>query len=474
MPMSLETERPVRHRSLTPQSGARGPAMKWMLATALAATLLGGCAVVDTRPSAGTSQPSRNPLMEQARELARSGATLSGAARKANDDQIVRLLSQLDDATLARETAALAVGEPLYNLAGRALLDRGLPLPRPFDRGAWQFNAGNRPPADRDGYRPPMKLAVLLPLSGSLATAAAPVRDGLLAGYYGENRRRPEVAFYDTAGGVLAAYDRAATEGNDFVIGPLGRDEVSAVFARDELPVPMLALNRGSTAPPAGNASFSLAPEDEGVAAAEYLLDQGARRVLVVGNGGDRAVAALRERLNERGATVTDVVGEATEDFAPFAQKTGGVDAVFLAVKGNTARTLMPRLALAGLAGKPRVATSQLLSGTGKASEDRVLDGIAFPGETWTARGVHGLPSAASVGQSLPTARGPAARLFAFGFDAWQLTAYLEHLALNADGHVDGATGTLRIDGSGTVQRTPAWSTFSAGVAVPLADAGRR
>ena len=32
----------------------------------------------------------------------------------------------------------------------------------------WKFDAGDRPPAERDGYRPPVKLAVLLPLSGSL------------------------------------------------------------------------------------------------------------------------------------------------------------------------------------------------------------------------------------------------------------------------------------------------------------------
>src|SRR3546814_9323003 len=79
----------------------------------------------------------------------------------------------------------------------------------------------------------------------------------------------------------------------------------------------------------------------------------------------------------------------------------------------------MPKLALAGLAGKPRVATSQLLSGTGKAEEDRVLDGIAFPTEPWTSGGyVAGLAPEASVAQALPTARGGAARLFAFGYDA--------------------------------------------------------
>lgn len=470
MPMSLpvSTAAPMRART------------SWIAAPLLLAALVGGCA--STGPGSG-SPPSAaaaartSPQLDEARALAQQAAGLSGAAREQNATQIGRLLAQLDNATLAAAAEAMPEGDPLYDHVGRALLNRGLPLPRSFDRSAWKFDAGNRPPAERDGYRPPVRLAVLLPLTGSLATAAAPVRDGLLAGYYGEQRRRPEITFFDTAGGALQAYERAVAAGSDFVIGPLGREEVTSVFTRGQLPVPVLALNRGSVQPPAGNASFSLSPEDEGQAAAEYLLAQGARRVLVVGSDDDqqrRAVAALRERLQARGAEVTGVAPEATEEFARFAQVEGGVDAVFLAVKGNTARTLMPKLALAGLGDRPRVATSQLLSGTGKAEQDRVLDGIAFPAETWTNRGLAGLPSATVAGATLPTARGPAARLFAFGYDAWLLTAYLEHLARSNNGRVDGATGVLRIDGFGNVQRTPAWSTFSGGNAVPLADAGRR
>ena len=131
----------------------------------------------------------------------RNDATLTGQAKIDNARQIDRLLAGIDNATLARDAAALPAGDPLYAFAGRALLNRGLPLPRPFDRGAqWRFDLNNRPAAERDGYRPPVKLAVLLPLSGQLATAAAPVRDGLLAGYYGETRRRPEINFFDTAG----------------------------------------------------------------------------------------------------------------------------------------------------------------------------------------------------------------------------------------------------------------------------------
>lgn len=349
----------------------------------------------------------------------------------------------------------------------------------------WQFDAGSRPPAERDGYRPPVKLAVLLPLTGSLATAAAPVRDGLLAGYYGEHRRRPELVFYDTggtSGGAGAAYAKAVAEGADQVLGPLGREEIDAVYRGVQASAPVIALNRGAAAPPANSASFSLAPEDDGIAAADFLASRGAKRVLVLAGDGDysrRSVAAFGKHLQGKEIAVAQtfaVTGEKPTDMTELlrtaAMAEGGVDAVFLALRAEQARVIAPQLSAAGLSGKPRVATSQLDTGSENTERDRVLDGIAFPTETWETRGGVGLQSAASTGGRLPTARGAAGRLFAFGYDAWLLTAYLEHLALGDDARVEGATGVLRIGPDGNVVRSPAWSTFSSGVVVPLAGAG--
>ena len=146
---------------------------------------------------------------------------------------------------------------------------------------------------------------------------------------------------------------------------------------------------------------------------------------------------------------------------------------LLLAMKGPQARALVPQLAMAGITAQTRVATSQITSGTGKASEDVLLDGIVHPTESWGARSVPGLPSQASAAARLDTAKGPAARLFAFGFDAWLLTAYLERLALSANADIDGATGRLSLDGFGNVLRQPSWSRYSGGVPVPLGDAGR-
>ena len=111
-----------------------------------------------------------------------------------------------------------------------------------------------------------------------------------------------------------------------------------------------------------------------------------------------------------------------------------------------------------------------MTAGTGKAEDDVALDGIAFPTEAWNSRGVAGLPAAASVATTLPTARGGAGRLFAFGYDAWKITAYMEKLATSTSGGLSGATGTLHLVGFDNVLRTPAWSTFGAGRPVAIGD----
>jgi outer membrane PBP1 activator LpoA protein len=478
MPKQSQFQSRVLQRRVSQSRALPGRTLVALLSAAAlsAALLLAGCATTTVhRPTTAHAAPA----FVEARAIAGTLASLPAAERQAGAARIDRLVAQLDDVTLAREAAALPPGDPLYDFAGRALLNRGLPLPRPFERNL-AANA-SRPPAEADGYRPPLHLAVLLPLSGDLAKAAVPVRDGLLAGYYAAPRRRPDVRFYDTAAGVAAAYDRAKAAGADFIVGPLGRDEVGRLFGQGTLEVPVLALNRGSVAPPPGSASFSLAPEDDGIAAAEYLVAHQAMRTLVLADGDDgmrRAIAAFREQYRQRGGTVVAELPVAPVPvgmggaLAAAARTEGGVDAVFLAVRASQAVALSPQLLSAGLAGKLRVATSQLGAASAADAGGHALDGIAFPSDAWTLRNVPGLPPAAEAASLLASARGPAQRLFAFGYDAWLLVAYLDHLATDPNASVPGATGRLRLDGFGNIVRTPAWSTWSGESTLPLGDAG--
>ncbi len=442
------------------------------------ALALAGCA--------GVSNVSRTPVahaysgaFSEARGLAANHAGLSGQARRDNGAAIDRLLAQLDDTSLARDAARLTAGDPLYNFAGRALLRRGLPLPHAFDRGDASFGNASRPPSDGDGYRPPLRVGLLLPLSGSQAVVAAAVRDGYLTGYYGESRRRPTLRFYDTSSGAAAAIARAEADGNDLLVGPLSREDVDTAFADDTPDVPMLALNRGRKSPPAGSAAFSLSPEDEGASLAQALIDRDIHRVLIVAGSEDvqqRTAQSAKTALERRGVHVTGNLGYAaqmTDALRAQSQSASAPDAVLLVLKGPQARTLAPQLAAAGLSGLPRLASSQIVSGTGKPTEDAVLDGIIFPTETWLVQRVPGLPSQSSAAAQARTAKGPAARLFAFGYDAWLLTGHLEQLALDPNARVAGATGRLSLDGFGNILRRPSWSQFTGGVPVSLGDGAR-
>ena len=82
----------------------------------------------------------------------------------------------------------------------------GTHLPPPVSGSARddRANTGAFPPG-ADGYRPPARLAVLLPMSGTLAGAGQSVRDGFLAAYYAETRERPNLRFYDSAGSAAGA-----------------------------------------------------------------------------------------------------------------------------------------------------------------------------------------------------------------------------------------------------------------------------
>lgn len=416
---------------------------------------------------------------EAAGELAWLNETLERAARTANTRRIDALLATLPDPALASASAAIPVGQPLYLYAGRALTQRGLPLPRPYDRTASSPGLEDLPPADYDGFRPPQALAALLPLSGPLAAVGHSVRDGLLAAYYGETRRRPTLRFYDTAGtdGVRRALLQARDDGAQMLVGPLTRDEVNTLFGLPELDLPVVALNRGSAPPPPGSATFALAPEEEGAAAADRLADRRLLRVLVVSypdENAQRALAAFRDRLKSRGGSVLAEVpvSDANPDYVPALQKAlagARPDALFLSLKAAQARLLSSQIDAAGLIGVPRVSTSLILSGA-NLRMDTELDGIEYPELPWLLGLRSGLPEPDTLGLTLPTAQGGGARLFAFGMDAWMLAAYLDHLASDPSASLRGATGELQMDGFGAIQRRPAWAVFSGGRARPALD----
>ncbi|MCB1560945.1 MAG: penicillin-binding protein activator [Xanthomonadales bacterium] len=418
---------------------------------------------------------------------ARLDARLRPDERAANLAEIQTLLDRLDDARLQSAAASLPGGDPLYPFVGRLLMQRGLPLPRAFDRGI-EF-ARDLPPAAADGWRPPYQVALLLPESGSFAVAAGAVRDGFFAAHFSETQRHPEIRVYNSGSSPAssrAAYEQAVRDGAGLVVGPLSRENVAAIFAQGALPTPLLALNRaGELPPPPGSLSFSLSPEDDARAAAERLWTQARQRVIAVGSddeNGRRSLDAFRREFEERGGQVVaqailpgnspryDAVlkqavsnaGGVTIDPETGIPQANAADALFLAVGTAQARLLVPQLKVQGIQNLPTVATSTILNAPNRRL-DRELDGIEVVESPWLVGDLPGFPHRSTIRDELESADGVAARLFAFGIDAYRLVGYLSYLTSTAGAQVDGATGRLSLDGFGNVRRQPVWALLKHG-----------
>ncbi len=416
---------------------------------------------------------------EAARERAALAAWLPAGEREENAQAIVSLLGQMRPADLQRASARLTRSDPLYDQA--ALQLRTLGLAMPSSAGHTGASTGVR--ANR--------VALLLPRSGPLAAAGEAVRDGFMAAYYADaGEQRPEVLLYDAGDSVeqnLQAFREASADGAERIVGPLSREAIGALFEMGTLQTPVLALNRGTVTPPPGSQSFALSPEDEGMAAAERMLALGYQRI-VVANGGDeharRVLSALVPTFARGGGSViTEIVppgaspdysgeirraiaaaGQRPADAQSAPDRSGAVlidaDAIYLAVRFEQARLLVPQLRSAGIFDRPLLASSQILGSDGTARPDRDFDGIEFTELPWLlgASGP-GMPSQDEA-RLLRSAQGASARLFAFGLDSYRVLAALPALSRLPGSSIEGATGSLSLDEFGQIQRRPGWGRF--------------
>jgi outer membrane PBP1 activator LpoA protein len=338
---------------------------------------------------------------------------------------------------------------------------------------------------------------------------AQPVRDGFFAAYFADDApQRAPVTVYDTGStpaDAVAAYRRAVADGADRIVGPLARDAVSAVFAQGSLPVPVLALNQpdGAQTPPPGSAAFGLNPDAEAAQAAERMLQQGISHAVVITateDWAERAALAFRAQFESRNG---QILGEARVEngevnysamirqtlasvptsssapslpgAAPVAPVPGAaapapVDTgVFISMRPQQARLLLPQLKLAGYTNIPVLATSHIYAGNYNPGLDRDLDGVQFCDAPWLFDAALGLPNHDAIVRALDSARGAGGRLFAMGMDAYRLLPYMDWLAQHPDSYLPGATGQLAEDRLGRIQRLLTWARFDNGVAHPLA-----
>jgi len=362
------------------------------------------------------AQAANGDMLASARTRATLDRLLGGADRSQNETQLIGTLQKLGPDALKQQAAALPPNDPLRPWLNQALHVSGQALPqvvlRP-NQAVGTLLPGQNNAIAREGYRASHRIALLLPSGGALKAVAQPIRDGFLAAYFGdENPQRAEVRTYDsgdTPQQAVAAYQQAVADGADHIVGPLRRDAVSAIFAQGHLPVPVLTLNQPEhgEVPPPGSAAFGLSPDTEAAQAAEHMLERGIRSAVIItatDDWAERAALAFRAQLeNHNGEIVGDarikdneinfaaVIRQAmaavhTSGTAPplpgAAASSVAVEpptvGIFISMRPQQARLLLPQIRLAGHTGVPVFATSHIYSGSPEPGQDRDLDGVEF------------------------------------------------------------------------------------------------
>ncbi|TAL83370.1 MAG: penicillin-binding protein activator [Rhodanobacter sp.] len=428
-----------------------------------------------------------------ARSRIQMDSQLTGFDRAQNRQQALALLRKLGIPSLQQRAAAMKPGDRMLSWVNEALSQLGVVVAQ--SQAALNQPVGTLvpgPAADvREGYKVPAKVALLLPGDGNFAAAGRSIREGFFAAYMhaGHNHApRPAVRVYNSHGttaGSIAGYQQAVADGAQFVVGPLTRDDVAAVFSQTALPVPVLALNHPDDRQlPAGDSSeFGLLPENEGAQAADHMIERGLQHAYVIIARDDfaqRAASAFKAEFIARGGQVDGihVVADFTSalqgmNLGNYTSKPGSSvpaspdTGIFISMRPTDARLLLPQLRV-GNVQLPVFATSHVYAGSDDAAANRDLDGVEFCDIPWLFNAQPGLPDHDTIAALLPAARGGAGRLFAFGMDAWNLVPYIDWMRAHPGSYLPGATGQLTANPFGRVRNVLIWAKFHNGLARPL------
>ena len=352
----------------------------------------------------------------------------------------------------------------------------------------------------------PRQVALLLPLTGSAASAGNAIRNGFLGAYFATAAGLDEqqsIRIYDVnaEGGASAAYAAAVDDGAEFVVGPLIKDSVIELANNILVPVPVLTLNYlpEDTLSPPGLYQFALAPEDEAAAAAVRAIGDGhTRAVALVPNNdwGRRLLSSFATELEGMGGTLLDYrsytpgkqdfsdeieilmgLSGSVQRYQRLRANIGGAlqfdprrrqdaEFVFLASDAAAGRLLKAQLKFHYSGDLPVYSTSSVNALDGRSNTD--LNGVMFADTPWIIDPQPWISELPDAYASYWPEERRLGRLHAMGYDAYNLIANIFAAHGGAMQELDGATGTLFMDTRGRIHRRLSWAQFQRGEAVAL------
>lgn len=451
-------------------------------------------------------------------EVAAERQLTDNAARNDWRNRLLGLLRQARERGVKLDPAASsdAVIKGWLDLGSTLAAVRGASLTGANEAARWRARNPGHPATDLVATALPapialgsganLRIALLLPM-GNTAEARV-IRDGFqFALSQLPAAGRPELSVYDTAASTAGEQLAAArANGAGFIVGPLLKNDVTALATAGTGGVPMLALNAlaNDARGPDNFYQFALSPEEEARATARRILADGLRRGVALspsGEWGARVSTAFNQEFVAGGGTllaqtaydanaadystaIKQIVGVnesearlrrlqqitgAKFEFEP--RRRGDIQFIFAAASQPTmARLLRPQLGYQYVGDIPTYMTSQAYTAGAKDANDD-LEGATFPGMPWL------LPDASldAVRNAAQQAGGAwQSQYFAFGYDACQLALAILGSGRDASRvHVAGLTGQLTIDGGGRVRRTQLWARIRGGEAQLLPEATR-
>jgi len=371
----------------------------------------------------------------------------------------------------------------------------------------------------------PQNIAVLLPLSGRFQQQAEAVQYGLLHAFYSQQQANktnnenvlmlaPKLHFFDTqtqsAEQIVAQFN---TKNIDFVIGPLIKEEIETFLPLVEN-IPVLALNNFTEQASATGKklttwhyAFPLSPEEEAKQAVHLIASEQHKKPLVIAQNSDYghrvAQAFTKEWLRLHNiqteshffhdkAQLGDFIkgllqtGKSKERITQMKAITNlpletevrsrrDVDAIYIASKRDELILLKPFIDVSisrFASSMPLYASSRSHISDRDEKQNKELSNLVFSDISFllnTEDQVFKEVEQAWGKQSFETLR-----LFALGFDSYQLIDQLMQLQ-NTQGYTyKGLVGQLSVDSSNTVQAKLSWAKYEQGklieVTAPISE----
>lgn len=343
----------------------------------------------------------------------------------------------------------------------------------------------------------PRKIAVLLPFSGQFSQPARAIQYGLLAAAAQNQTSERQLLFFDSQQPMTALQQQLATAGVDFVIGPLLRDQVDAISQLQDWRYPTLFLNSrdSSRQPRADRFYFALNMEDEATQMAQLFARKNYQRPVVI--SARNAISqrmlqqfsrqwqqlgfaapenyeftardeleALVTRLLETDASrerIRQISGLISGKVESEPHSRRDIDAIYLIADPVQTRMFKPFLDVSVSQHGPRLpiyASSRSYTVGGDANDLRDLNGLTFTETPWLLGEQHILAVREQYLQLFPEQDESLQRLFAMGFDAYQLVGSLKQQQQLPSLSFPGFTGRLSVLSDGSISRQLSWASY--------------